>query len=119
MHYNTRLLYKPALEPQDFNHPALLLDTDTIDSGPLTEIVEVALGNTNGNILYETLVRQVFNPMPPPSKHKRFDRAEFATAPEWPDVWPHLSALIDNKLLMPTTPRSTGALWRRRVRATA
>ncbi len=100
MHYNTRLLYTPALEPHEFNDRALIFDTETIGSGPLTEIIEVALGDTNGNILYQSLVRPVFNPLPLPSNHKRFDRAEFATAPEWPDVWPHLSALIDNKLLI-------------------
>ena len=49
---------------------------------------------------YQSLVRPVFNPLPPPSKHKRFDQTEFAEAPEWPDVWPQLSVLIDNKLLI-------------------
>ena len=100
MYYNTRLLYTPALEPHEFNDRALILDTETIGSGPLTEIVEVALGDTNGNILYQTLVRPIFNPLPPQSKHKRFARAEFAEAPGWPEVWPHLRALIDNKLLV-------------------
>ena len=96
MYYNTRLLYTPALEPQEFNDRALILDTETIGSGPLIEIVEVALGNTRGDILYQSLVRPVFNPLPPPSKHKRFDRAEFADAPEWPDVWPQLSKVYPN-----------------------
>jgi len=100
MHYNTRLLYTPALEPHEFNDRALILDTETIGSGPLTEIIEVALGDTRGDILYQTLVRPVFNPLPPQSKHKRFDRAEFADAPEWTEMWPHLSALIDNKILI-------------------
>ncbi len=51
MHYNTRLLYTPALEPHEFNDRALIFDTETIGSGPLTEIIEVALGDTNGNIV--------------------------------------------------------------------
>ncbi len=86
MHYNTRLLYTPALEPHEFNHRALILDTETIGSGPHTEVIEVALGDTNGNILYQTLVRPVFNPLPPQFKHKRFDRTQFADAPEWPEM---------------------------------
>ena len=81
-----RLLYTPALEPHEFTDRALILDTERVGSGPLTEIVEVALGDTNGNIMYQTLVRPVFNPLPPQSKHKRFARAEFAQAPEWPQV---------------------------------
>ena len=35
-----------------------------------------------------------------PSKLQRFDRAEFDAAPEWADIWPSLSTLIDNKLLI-------------------
>ncbi len=49
MHYNTRLLYTPALEPHEFNDRALIIDTETIGSGPLTEIIEVALGDTRGD----------------------------------------------------------------------
>ena len=48
MHYNTRLLYTPALEPHEFNDLALILNTETIGSGPLTEVIEVALGDTRG-----------------------------------------------------------------------
>lgn len=44
MHYNTHLLYTPPLEPHEFNDRALILDTETIGSGPLTEVIEVALG---------------------------------------------------------------------------
>lgn len=100
MRYNTRLFYTPALEPHEFNDRALILDTETIGSGPHAEVIEVALGDTRGRVLYESLVRPVFNPLPPLYKHKRFVQAGFADAPEWPDVWPQISALINNKLLI-------------------
>ncbi len=100
MLYNTKQFYTPPLEPFEFNGRALIIDTETVGSGGLVEIIEIALGDTDGNILYQSLVQPVFNPLPPPSKHKRFDSAEWAGAPEWVEVWPHISALIENKLLI-------------------
>ena len=100
MLFNTRQLYTPALDLYEFNHRALIIDTETIGAGPAVEIVEVAVGDCAGNLLFESLVRPAFNRLPPPSKHMRFDKAEFAGAPEWADVWPRLSALIDGRLLI-------------------
>ena len=100
MLYNTKQLYTPPLEPYEFSRSALLIDTETVGSGRLTEIIEIAMGDSEGNIVYHTLVKPLFNPLPPPSRHKRFDRAELENAPDWPSVWPEISAIIDNKLLI-------------------
>lgn len=100
MLYNTQQFYTPPLRAFEFNGRALIIDTETVGSGGLIEIIEIAFGDTDGTIIYQSLVQPVFNPLPPPSKHKRFDRAEWARAPEWLEVWPRVSALIENKLLI-------------------
>jgi len=100
MFYNTKQFYTPALERSEFNERALIIDTETVGAGPLIEIIELALGDTGGQIIYQTIVQPVFNPLPRPAKHQRFARSEFADAPLWSAVWPEVSSLIDNKLLI-------------------
>ncbi|MGH9903311.1 MAG: 3'-5' exonuclease [Pyrinomonadaceae bacterium] len=100
MQFNVKQLYTPPLESYEFNERALIIDTETVGAGPTVEIIEIAVGDTAGNVIYESLVRPLFNPLPPPSKHVRFDKAAFASAPDWPEVWPAVAALIDRKLLI-------------------
>ena len=100
MFYNTKQFYTPALEPYELEGGALIIDTETVGSGPLVEIIEIALGDMSGKIIYQTLVRPLFNPLPQPSKHRRFERAELTAAPDWPSVWPTLSSLIEGRLLI-------------------
>jgi DNA polymerase III epsilon subunit-like protein len=100
MHFNLKQSYTPALEPYELNERALVIDTETIGTGPTIEVIEIAVGDVAGNILYETLVRPVFNRLPPRSKHARFEREAFTDAPYWVDIWPAFSALIDRKLLV-------------------
>src|SRR5215210_9371024 len=100
MHFNTKQLYTPALEIYELNERALIIDTETVGAGPTVEIIEIALGDTNGQIIYETLVQPVFNALPPPSKHLRFDTAELRSAPQWTDIWPAVSSLIQGRLLV-------------------
>lgn len=100
MHFNLKQSYTPALEPYELNERALIIDTETVGSGPTIEVIEIALGDVSGNILYESLVRPIFNRLPSPSKHARFDPSAFTAAPYWVDVWPKVAALIDRKLLI-------------------
>lgn len=100
MHFNVKQLYTPPLAVYELNERALIMDTETIGTGTTLEIVEVAFGDADGRIVYESLVQPVFNALPPPSKHHRFERAEFAAAPFWTDIWPDIAALIDGRLLV-------------------
>jgi DNA polymerase III epsilon subunit-like protein len=100
MHFNLKQPYTPALEAYELNERALIIDTETIGTGPTIEVIEVAVADVAGNILYESLVRPVFNRLPPQSKHARFDRKALDAAPYWVDIWPDLAALIDRKLLV-------------------
>jgi len=100
MHFNVKQLYTPQLELYELNERALIIDTETVGAGPTVEIIEIAFGDVEGRIVYETLVQPVFNALPPLSKHHRFSREELKDAPFWKDVWPQLSAIIDGRLLV-------------------
>lgn len=100
MLYNTKLLYTPPLEPYEFNERALLIDTETLGSGPEIEIIEIAVGDVGGRIVFDSLISPLYNPLPAPSKHKRFETADFSSAPHWLEVWPELSRLIEGRLLV-------------------
>jgi DNA polymerase III epsilon subunit-like protein len=100
MLYNARQSYTPALELHEFNERSLIIDTETVGVGAAIEIVEIALGDRRGEILYHSLVRPLYNKPPHSTKVQRFDAYEFEAAPDWAAVWDHLSTLIDNKLLI-------------------
>jgi DNA polymerase III epsilon subunit-like protein len=98
--YNTKQSYTPPLEPYEFNRNALIIDTETVGTGPLIEIVEIALGDIEGNIVYDTLIHPAYNRLPRSTKLQRFEKGEFDQAPEWTAIWPDLHALISGKLLI-------------------
>jgi DNA polymerase III subunit epsilon len=100
MHFNVKQLYTPQLEIYELNERALIIDTETLGAGPTVEIIELAFGDINGELVYETLVQPVFNALPPLSKHQRFSRAELRDAPFWQDIWPQVSSIIDGRLLV-------------------
>lgn len=100
MLYNAKQSYTPILEPYEVNSHALIVDTETVGSGGLIEIVEIAVGDVDGNIIYHSLIHPIHNPLPRTTKLQRFDKAEFANAPEWQVAWPELHALIAGKLLI-------------------
>jgi DNA polymerase-3 subunit epsilon len=100
MHFNIKQLYTPALELYELNERALIVDTETVGAGASIEIIEIAFGDVSGRIVFESLVRPVYNRLPPPSKHQRFDAAAFARAPYWTDIWPDISALVEGRLLI-------------------
>ena len=100
MLYNVKQSYTPPLDPYEFNPHSLVIDTETVGAGASAEIVEVALCDFGGRLVFDSLVRPVYNSLPRTSKEQRFDRAEFASAPDWRELWPELSALIVGKLLI-------------------
>ena len=100
MLYNARQSYTPALEPYELNERALIIDTETVGAGPSVEVIEIALGDCSGKIVYHSLVRPVFGVVPRSSREQRFGRAEFDAAPEWTEVWAAVAPLVDNKLLI-------------------
>lgn len=100
MLYNARQSYTPALDPSEFNERSLIIDTETVGAGPSVEVVEVALGDHAGRIVYHSLVRPLYNRLPRSTRAQRFALDEFAAAPEWPEVWAAVAPLLDNRLLI-------------------
>lgn len=100
MLYNVRQSYTPPLEAHEFNPRALIIDTETVGSGSSIEVVEVALCDFEGHVIFDSLVRPVYNPPPRSTPTQRFDRAEFEQAPDWSAVWPRVAELADGKLLV-------------------
>ena len=100
MLYNARQSYTPALELPEFNDRSLIIDTETVGAGATVEIVEIALGDCTGGIVYHSTVRPVFNRLPRSAKGRRFGCAEFEDAPYWDEVWEAVAPLIDKKLLI-------------------
>lgn len=100
MLYNTRQSYTPALEPYEFNDRALIIDTETVGTGASVEIIELALGNCQGSIIYHSLIRPIFNNLPRSTRDQRFDPKEFGAAPHWAEAWDKVATLVENKLLI-------------------
>ena len=98
--YNTRQSYTPALDPFEFNERSLIIDTETVGAGPSVEVVEIALGDCRGRIVYHTLVRPLYNRLPRSTRAQRFTRDEFEGAPEWTAVWAAVAPLFDNRQLI-------------------
>src|ERR1051325_5839895 len=78
--YNARQSYTPALDPCEFNERALIIDTETVGAGPSVEVVEVAVGDCEGRIVYHTLVRPLYNRLPRATRAQRFRPEEFEGA---------------------------------------
>ncbi len=45
-------------------------------------------------------MRPVFNALPRSAHPSRFDRAELTAAPYWTDIWPRVSELVRDRLLI-------------------
>ena len=100
MYFNTKQLYTPALAIYEFNERSLIVDTETLGTGTTAEIIEIAFGDASGEIVFQSLVRPVYNTSTRPLKESRFDKEELKRAPYWTDIWPQVSELVSNRLLI-------------------
>lgn len=101
MYFNTKQLYTPALAIYEFNERSLIVDTETVGAGSTTEIVEIAFGDARGEIVFQSLVRPVFNRINTRLfNQSRFDKEELESAPYWADIFPRVSELVRNRLLI-------------------
>jgi DNA polymerase-3 subunit epsilon len=98
--YNLRQSYTPPLEPYEFNDRAIIIDTETVGSGVTVEVVEVALCDHAGEVIYSSLVRPLYGRPPRLTKEQRFDPGQFATAPDWVEAWSRIKPLVAGKLLV-------------------
>ena len=72
----------------------LYLDTETTGLGPQDEIIEVCLLDSEGGVLFESLVRPTQPiPMDAVALHGITD-AMVAQSPRWPEIWPTLRGMM-------------------------
>jgi DNA polymerase III subunit epsilon len=75
----------------------LFLDTETTGTGPLDEIVEIAIVDDDGGLLYETLIHPVGKVSPEARRIHNIDDGMLALAPRWMVVWPQVEKLLSGR----------------------
>ncbi len=79
----------------------LILDTETNGTGHGTEVIEVSVINTKGDILLDTLVKPKVSIMNPWAQNVHgISLNMLKSAPSWNSVLPELSALADRRTLL-------------------
>jgi DNA polymerase III alpha subunit (gram-positive type) len=79
----------------------LILDTETNGTGSGTEVIEVSVINTKGDILLDTLVRPKIFAMNPWAQNVHgISLPMLKDAPSWPSILPKLAALADRRTIL-------------------
>lgn len=92
-----KMAIRHLLERED----VLILDTETNGTGAGTEVIELSVINTKGDILLDTLIRPkhfVMNPWAQNVHGIRLDMLK--DAPDWTTILPQLAALADRRTLL-------------------
>lgn len=77
-------------------HP-VYLDTETTGTGPQAEVIEVALVNDDGAVLFNSLVRPRGAIHPDAARVHGITPAQLASAPPWSAVWSEVAPLISGR----------------------
>lgn len=75
----------------------LYLDTETTGTGPLDEIVEIAIVDDGGNLLFQTLVHPIGKVTPEARRMHNINDTMLVTAPRWMEVWPQVEKLFSGR----------------------
>jgi DNA polymerase III subunit epsilon len=79
----------------------LILDTETNGTGAGTEVIEVSVINTRGDILLDTLVKpKTFSMNPWAQNVHGIKLSMLKDAPSWPSILPQLAALADRRTIL-------------------
>ncbi len=78
----------------------VFLDTETTGLGSYDEIIEIALVDHKGKVIYESLVRPTI-PIPPESTRiHKISNEMVQNSPSWQEVWKQTEAIFSNKLVV-------------------
>lgn len=111
-----------ALARQRLASQPLFLDTETTGVRSTAEIIEICLIDHTGEILLDSLVRPR-QPIPPAATMVHgISNAMIANAPTWPELWPHVAAILMQRAvgiynadfdlrLLKQTHQQYGLLW--------
>lgn len=79
------------------NLQPVVLDTETTGLGSYDEIIEIALVNHQGNVIYESLVRPTIEIPPDSTRINRISNEMVKSAPSWKEVWNQVQPLLSRK----------------------
>lgn len=73
------------------------LDTETTGTGPNAEVIEVGVVDSQGEVLYSSLVKPRGPIEPAAMSVHNITPEQVANAPGWTEIWPGLRALLEGK----------------------
>ena len=79
------------------NLQPVVLDTETTGLGSYDEIIEIALVNYQGNVIYESLVRPTIEIPPDSTRINRISNEMVKSSPSWKEVWNQVQPLLSRK----------------------
>jgi DNA polymerase III subunit epsilon len=82
------------------NKNPVYLDTETTGLGPDDEIVEVSIVDSDGSILFDSLVRPSKSIPPDSTAIHGITNADVQSARPWPLVWPEIRGLFFGRLIV-------------------
>lgn len=77
----------------------IYLDTETTGISPQAEIIEVAVVDHDGILLFESLVKPLGQMEPDALKVHRITPEKLVQAPKWPEVWSELQHFLTEKAI--------------------
>jgi DNA polymerase-3 subunit epsilon len=96
----SRTTYTPSLHLDEIDEQALIIDTETTGRSVTAEIIEVAICDIDGAILFESLVRPTERVPSSATRIHGLTADQLRDAPAWGDVWERIAPLITNRLLI-------------------
>lgn len=74
-------------------HP-LYLDTETTGNGPADEIIQIAVLDDDGQVVFESFVKPSVNITPEAQRVHGISETDLASALRWFHVWPKVEAIL-------------------------
>lgn len=75
----------------------VFLDTETTGTGPRDLIIEVGIVDAQGQELFSSLVNPGISIPPESSAVHGITNADVADEPKWPEVWPQVEAILNQR----------------------
>ncbi len=79
------------------NNAPVFLDTETTGIGPNDNIVEIAIIDTDGQVLFDSLVKPVGKIAPDARAVHGISEGMVASAPSWKEVWSAVEAVLEGR----------------------
>ncbi len=77
----------------------VFLDTETTGLGPFDEIIEIALVNHKGNIIFQSLVHPSISIPMEATWINNITNEMVQNAPSWQQIWPDIEPLLNGKIV--------------------